>query len=683
MVAASANNVAYDIPTIGVILIGVNNVAHSKPVNPHVWQIAKPILNPLKMAFPLLLILSVATERCACWEIEKFSADITVHSDAHITATEQLTVNFGSELWHGIFRTIPYAYTRPLKLPIVGELPSPYKLRIKVRSVTGASGRRLKYRISRRGRYVEIKIGDPKAFVSGVQNYVITYDAWRAITKFPTHAELYWNVTGNEWLVPIRMAVATVKLPNELSGLDEHSIRAAFYTGPYGSTEHAGKMQRAKDGIKFITTNLQPKCGLTIVIGMPIDVILFPSAIRELTWTLQDNWHITFALLAPLAALLCMLMVWYRAGRDPQRHMPIIVQYEPPKDLTPAEVGTLIDERADVADIVATVIDLAVRGFLKIREHKTSKFLFMVDRDYEFVLLKPLESISIREGRKWANKRRTGRGVRKVGGAIGTSDINETDDGVVGETDATQSNIDELERHEYLALKGIFKSGGRVLLSQLRNEFYSRLPSIRRELYRTLAKRKRLFYGDPDEMRNRFRAAAILIAAVGCGIFLPLRGFDIDPTSVFVALLGTGGAAFIVWLLAPLMPRKSTLGVDAVRHILGFKEFIMRVERDRLELMASEDPTLFDRILPYAIVLSVADEWAEKMSDIARQPPSWYEGEGYFVGRFNPAHFVRDIGRAAHAMGNTFVSTPGSAKGSGFRGGSSGGGFGGGGGGAW
>ncbi|MCS7252535.1 MAG: DUF2207 domain-containing protein [Armatimonadota bacterium] len=622
----------------------------------------------------VLLKFEGALNQCSAWEIKKFVTDITVHNDAHITVSERLRVDFGNELRHGIFRTIPYRYERHMKAPAVGMIPLPYNLHIKVHSVTDGLGAGLKYRVSRGNGYIEIRIGDPMAVVSGVRDYVITYDVWRAIIKQPKHVELYWNATGDEWPVPIGEAIARVKLPKGVNGLDERLVKVAFYTGPYGSTAQEGLVWRAKESISFMASKLQPGHGLTIVVGMPADAFLFPGSAQELLWALQDNWHIAIAFLAPLVALIWMLAIWYRSGRDPNHHLPIAVQYEPPKGLTPAEVGTLVDERADVADIIATVIDLAVRGYLKIREFETTKFLFLTNKDYEFVLLKPLESVSVRYMGAW--KKRRSKGAKKTGG--------EVEAGSVMETKAAYGQIDEaLERHEYLTLTGMFGNGERVLLSQLRNNFYRHLPDIRKELYRTLTKHKRLFYGDPDEVRNHYRYIGILVvAAIGGVILILSRLLGIDPRSMFVTIIGISLSGLIVWLLAPLMPRKSALGVEVVRHALGFREFILRAEKDRLERMASEEPTLFGRILPYAIVLGIVDEWAEKIKDIALQPPGWYEGSYHTVG-FSTTRFVQDIGHAVHAMGNTFTSAPRRVGGEGFHFGSSGGGFGGGGGGAW
>src|SRR5207248_7932310 len=104
-------------------------------------------------------------------------------------------------------------------------------LRIDVRSVTDASGRPWQYATSRNGTNEEIKIGDPNQTLTGKQSYRLTYNVRGAFNGFTDHDELYWNVTGNQWGVPIAAAAATVLVP---SGSLQ---RQTCYQGPNGSTE--------------------------------------------------------------------------------------------------------------------------------------------------------------------------------------------------------------------------------------------------------------------------------------------------------------------------------------------------------------------------------------------------------------------------------------------------------------
>ena len=131
------------------------------------------------------------------------------------------------------------------------------------------------------------------------------------------------------------------------------------------------------------------------------------------------------------------------------------------------------------------------------------------------------------------------------------------------------------------------------------------------------------------------------------------------------------------------MPRKTKRGTLVNEELLGFREFIERAEKDRIEKLAKDDPTLFDRVLPFALVFGLEDRWAEAFKDMYREPPSWYSSPHY-ARSFTPRIFVSDIGRSLSVMNSTLSSTPKRSGGSGFSGGGSrGGGFGGGGGGSW
>jgi hypothetical protein len=104
----------------------------------------------------------------------------------------------------------------------------------------------------------------------------------------------------------------------------------------------------------------------------------------------------------PVGVFGVMLAQWYRRGRDPRRR-PIAPRYEPPDGLTPAEVGTLVDHRVDVRDITATLVDLAVRGFIVIEEEKRDGLLWS-SRDWTLRRAKPPSS-DLRAARAGALRR--------------------------------------------------------------------------------------------------------------------------------------------------------------------------------------------------------------------------------------------------------------------------------------
>jgi len=521
---------------------------------------------------------------------------------------EEIEYDFQHALRHGIYRDIPYKYNYGYKKQTI---------KLHVEEVTDFKGGPYPYKVSESGSRVNVRIGDPDSKVTGVHGYRIQYFVDGAIAYFDDYDEVYWNVTGNEWRVPIRHASAKVSFEN---GVPEE-VKALCYTGSYGSKSQDCKIRINPDSIEFKTVNnLYAGQGLTIVVGMPKGIVDEPSALSKFIRLLLDNWY--FAL--PFVTLISLYYIWRSRGKDPEGRGVIAVRYEPPEDLTPAEAGTLIDERADILDISSTVIDLAVRGYIKIEETKSTTFFFFTDRDYKLIRLK----------------------------------------------DKADS---ELKAHESKVLSGIFNGSGETMVSDLKNKFYKELPDIKKALYKELLD-KRYFPVNPERIRGIYKLAGVI--ALPLGIFL-IGLIDNVPLGLSVSISGV-----IVLLSAGHMPRKTKRGALLNEELLGFREFIERAEEDRIRRMAKEDPTLFDRVLPYALVFGLEDKWAEAFRDMYTEPPDWYYSP-YYANAFSPNLFVNDLGRSLSVMNSTLASTPKRSGSSGFSGGGSGGGFGGGGGGSW
>src|SRR5579871_228519 len=157
--------------------------------------------------------------------------------------------------------------------------------------------------------------------------------------------------------------------------------------------------------------------------------------------------------------------------------------------------------------------------------------------------------------------------------------------------------------------------------------------------------------------------------------------------SVPLAILALAIAGIIVFLFGRQMSAKTLQGARTAVAVLGFQEFMNRVDADRLKRMP---PDTFEKYLPYAMALGVEHKWAQAFAGIVKDPPSWYAAPaGYAYGTaFNPIFFTNSMHSMATDMHQVFVSAPrASSTGSGWSGGGfgggggfSGGGFGGGGG---
>ncbi len=319
--------------------------------------------------------------------INDFKANILINPDSSFTVDEILTVEFHRPR-HGIYREIPYIYTDSLGRNI--RTPT------EVLSVRDGNGNKLRAKISRKGNIINIRIGDPDTYVSGVREYEIIYKIENAILFFDDHDELYWNVTGNFWQAEIRHAECAVRL----AGKKTKEFRAACYTGRSGSTEKFCTYATAENFIEVKTEkSLSAGEGLTIAYGWDKGLVSQPSSLRKFLWliNLQQNWIFIF----PLLSFIIMLNLWYRKGRDPRDRESVTVMYGPPQynnlPLCPAEVGTLIDETLDPRDITATIVGLAVKGYMKIEETKVEGLVFD-SKDYYLAKQKePDDSLSLFE----------------------------------------------------------------------------------------------------------------------------------------------------------------------------------------------------------------------------------------------------------------------------------------------
>src|SRR5882672_10157369 len=199
------------------------------------------------------------------WRIADFKDTISINRDASTFVSEKITLVFVGQ-WHGIHRTIPVEYP--------GPHGTNYTLFVDVKSVTDESGNKLKYESSKSGDFRDLKIFIPDA-QDATRVVNIVYAVRDGIRYFDDHDEFYWNVTGNDWPVPIAHASAFVTLPDRAAG----GLRAQAFTGVYGSTEGTATAEVKGADIMFETTNPLPmRGGLTIDIYIPKGVLKEPLA---------------------------------------------------------------------------------------------------------------------------------------------------------------------------------------------------------------------------------------------------------------------------------------------------------------------------------------------------------------------------------------------------------------------
>jgi uncharacterized membrane protein YgcG len=309
-------------------------------------------------------LLAVSPAAARSLELPEFHSTIDVEANGVVRVEERIAVEFHGS-WNGIFRDIPYGYTYPSGIR--------GKIRLVVDGVEDGHGKALRYWETRRRGRLRLKIAVPGAR-DARRDVVIRYHAEDVIRRaggadaaYGTHDELYWNVTGNDWPVPIHNASAEVRLPEAIPSDD---VRVTAYTGQGGSREGAYDVERRGDDAVVFTTRrrLPPHAGLTVVVGFPPGHVEHPSILRRALWFVTANWFVGL----PLTLLIVWSLFWWNRGRDSIADRTIVPEWEPPLGLRPSEVGVLIDDNMDQRDLTASIFDLAVRGVLTIHEADSS-----------------------------------------------------------------------------------------------------------------------------------------------------------------------------------------------------------------------------------------------------------------------------------------------------------------------
>ena len=548
----------------------------------------------------------------------RIEAQYDVLRSGDVMVTETFTVRFNGD-WNGMTRELVRRATEHDSRPASERDPNPDRsfreVDIEVLGATDDAGNELEIEEEGSGEYRMLKIWVPGAN-DAERTVVLRYRIDDGVTFYDDHDEFYWNVLGSTSTAPVARMDVRVGLP-EVTGL-----HALAFAGTEGSGE-----QNATVGVEGTTVNassttpLGPGLGFTVVAGWDTGVIARPGAVESFMDWLRRYW----AFVLPPLSLGLMWSQWRRRGRDPEMRS-IVTQYEVPGDVSPGEVGTMLDERADMRDVTATLVDLAVQGRLRIDETEGTKVLGMeFGESYRFVETTPDPAGRVRP----------------------------------------------LRPHEAKLLSALFSGRSQVDLSDLKNEFYKDLPGIRESMMDCLISQG-VYTKRPDRARAGWVVGGIVL---GIALFF-LLGF-IGRTHPAAILLVPPLTALPVIVFGWLMPARTEKGTRLIEKLRGFKEFLSRVDGDRLRRMNIE-PSAFEKMLPFAMALGVEKKWGEAFEGLAQEPPRWYHTRN---GRpFHPAVFTSDLGRMSTQTATMMSSSPKSSGGSGFGGGGSVGGGGGGGG---
>jgi hypothetical protein len=573
----------------------------------------------------LLLCLLWSASTRADERNPEFHSDILVLQDGHIEVTETIRVRAENQrIQRGIYRDFPTRYKDQLGNQHVVVFEPLSVLRNDQPEAFHENDfyNGVRVYFGRSDRYVEV----------GEHTYQFRYRANRMLGFFEQHDELYWNVTGLDWAFPIDQASATVSFAFEPKA---NEVFVEAYTGAAGSTarDYSASIDD-QQRVSFATNKkMPPHHGLTIVVGWPKGYVDEPDKLRQVVWVLKDNANLLIALTGLLLLLGYYVPTWMYFGRDPEVGV-LVTRYEPPAGFSPASLRYVQHMFYDDKTMTAAVVNLAVKGYLRINASvKSGGFFSFGSKENEHSLSKltPAE------------------------------------------------NAPALAPGERELYDALFRDGDTVVLEQDNHE---RLGAARSAHQKSL---RADYHGKYFRKNGLLNVPAILIVLMAS--FFSLSVASRPTVLVIVTIL----AMFLVTAaFAIVMKRPTMRGRKLLDEMAGFRDYLEVAEKDELNLRnpPEKTPQLFESYLPYALALGVDQQWAEKFAAVLAASrdasgrtysPAWYNGSWSVA---NLTSSTSQLSSSLNTAISSSVTPPGSSSGGG-GGGFSGGGGGGGGGGGW
>lgn len=557
--------------------------------------------------------------------VRRYDATITVDGSGTATVVLDLDVDFGTEPNRGPFLTYVVREVHDDTRDRVYRLTD-----VQATSSTGAAD---EVHLQESGGLLEIRIGDPdRQDLTGVHSYRVTFQAegWvdTAETSDGDTDELYLDVVGDGWEVPLEDVRVAVHGPADV-------VAARCFTPDGGcSGDHTGRTA------VFRQDGLAAGEPLTVAVAWPAGTFGDVQPILQERWAASrafavTPWTVGVSFMVVGSGLWWLVHRVRTHGRDAPAGAHgghVGVQVTPPPGLRPGQLGTLVDERADPHDVTATLVDLAVRGYLVIQAMEPSAAGGSTDGDPDWRLMR---------------------------------------------TDEPHA---DLRPFEAALLDHLFAQRAAVTLSDLTSTSAEAMGAVQDALYQDVTARG-WFRGNPAEARASWgaRAALLLLGGVVLTVLLALWtswalvGLAVVVVGVVMAV--TTGAA----------PARTAGGTAVLAQAEAFRRHLETVDPQQVRVERGDD--VVGSYLPFAVAFGLTERWGEAIDRPVAQGhpaprPTWYVG--YHPAQGAGGTFGRDLARFTDAADAAIAApAPKAGGGSGVSAGRAGGGVGGGGGGTW
>lgn len=562
-------------------------------------------------------VLAVPAQPQSAERIVDYHVDLRIEQSGELLVRERIRYDFGGQARHGIQRDLP------VRLRYDDQNDRLYPVRVV--GVHGSPGAPDQYRLEDlegdAGSLLRIRIGNPDETITGQHEYLIDYRVQGVLDGFAGHDELYWNVVGTQWKVPIGRASATVTAP---AAVTEMACRA----GPSGSRRPCTSSLVDGRTASFAIADLAPAEGLIVRVGFPAGVVSAPRPILRERWSLARGFAVTPSSLGLAGGLLAAVLILggllVVAGRDRRvgtanagpvelwdgrRVVPwgvdgtSLVEPVPPEGIRPGQAGLLIDKAVTPLAIAATVVDLAVRGYLRVGQVPNG--WGVGELDWRLVQLKEQDGNLLEYERVLL--------AELFEGPFVVRRAQQHRPGDQGFPGAGTAVVEE----------GLAS----VLLSNLQVQFRHRVARVRSALYEQ-AVRQGWFAVRPDRVRRALAWLGVAVAMVGVSLTVLLAWqthLGLVPTPIVLA-----GFALVV--AAWRLPRRTPKGAELAGRVRGFRANLERAGVDAARSVEAEH--LVTTHLPYGIVFGVTPQALGVVAEVgAPSRSAWYRGQGPFAVR--------------------------------------------------
>lgn len=605
-----------------------------------------------------------------------FHSDIAITKEGKVTVAEKIKVYAeGNRIKRGIFRSLPISRNlNGKKIKVKYDLISVKK-----------NGSEEKYHTEKTGDDLIIYFGSKDKILSpGIYEYDLIYETQNQVGFFPEYDEFYWNVNGNLWEFNIDEVSAKLTLP-----ANAELLQTSCYTGSYGATtSNCSDKKRSANVVEWSAKDLKFNEGLTIAAGFKKGLIAPPPPPGNF-----EKYGVFGALLvAGLGLMSYFIATWQKYGRDPES--PVIYpQFSSPQNLSPASMGYLENGYYSNNMITAAIVDLAVKGFIKIVEDDKRVLGIFGGKEYTLEKIKeqdqtlPQEEINLMNQLFPGTQKMisfTGKYSSKIENAVNDfkANLSFQHDKFLKKGNNSGKLILPVLAILILYIGGLFLSyrfsdnddymgigiGLFVIIF-----VFSVIFSLGFERYKLVRWIYILF------------AVGLIIALIAIANSGILIKENLSFYSCYTFLI-LSSIAFVWYQYLIKQPTPEKL--ETLSLIDGFKMYLGTAEEKTLQFHnpPAMTPDVFEKMLPFAMVLGVDKIWGEKFQNMLKNSAlgadqyqsNWFIGASMM--NMNFGHSLNSSLSQSIASSSTQPSSSGSGSGGG---GFSGGGGGGGGGGGW